>query len=321
MKNNVTHIDQDEIKRLLSRNAAEQSFTENEAELLETAVNACDDYFAAQHVDMLSAWEKINSRVGEPKASTVNAKRFHINRYVWIPAAAAALALLLLLPVFRTNHTQIIKDEKLVSENTSTERQIILPDGTSVTLNRNAKLVYSKQFAANDTRQVELSGEAFFEVKHDASHPFIITAAGAKVKVLGTSFNVKTFENEKRIEVVVSTGKVEVWRPDRSKHIFITPGQMGIATHNADPQLTDADMNRIGWKTQRLVFRNQSLDYIVNNLEQTYHQPIGFSDGSIRDLKLTATFEKQSLEDVLGVIANTHQLRYSKTTSGYLLSR
>jgi transmembrane sensor len=320
MENTTTHIDQNEIKRLLAGNAAEQSLAENEAELFETAVNAYDDYFAAQRVDSLNAWKKINSRVGGSQASTVNAKRFHINRYIWIPAVAAALALLLLLPLFRAEKTQVVQIDKLVSENASTERQIILPDGTSVTLNRNAKLTYPKQFA-KEARQVELRGEAFFEVKHDANHPFIVTAAGAKVKVLGTSFNVKTFENEKRIEVVVSTGKVEVWSPDRLKHIFITPGLMGITAKNTDPQVVDADMNRIGWKTKRLVFRNQSLDYIVNYLEETYHQPIAFSDASIRNLKLTATFEKQPLEDVLGVIANTHQLHFSHNGNGYQLSR
>ena len=93
---------------------------------------------------------------------------------------------------------------------------ITLPDGSKVILNAGTTITYPNAFVSKN-REVEINGEAFFEVAHDAEHPFIVKANQINVEVLGTQFNVKAYEEDDWIEVSLSEGKVEVQSKDKKK--------------------------------------------------------------------------------------------------------
>ena len=101
-----------------------------------------------------------------------------------------------------------------------------MPDGSTIFLNRNSEFSYRSNFG-DRSRNVILTGEAFFEIAPDASKPFIIDAGNARVRVVGTSFNVITSNSESAVEVFVKTGKVMLSSNSGSESIALDPGYIG----------------------------------------------------------------------------------------------
>ncbi len=104
--------------------------------------------------------------------------------------------------------------------------KVELPDGSTIFLNRNSQLSYRSNFNGRG-RNVNLKGEAFFEIAPDATKPFIIDAGNARVRVVGTSFNVITRNSESAVEVYVKTGKVLLSDNSGSKELALDPGYIG----------------------------------------------------------------------------------------------
>lgn len=315
MNKNIPHINKDELNRLLvSEETQVDSLSEEQLSKIETAANAFFIYEQAQNVSVDEAWLNVDKKIknGKQKVKqTSNSRRI----IIWVSAVAAvALALIVLYPVTNSTLTNSVVDNK-IAYLTAQGGKVVLPDGSIVSLNENSTLRYPKQFAENE-RNVELSGEAFFEIKRDTLHPFIVKAAEAHVKVLGTTFSVNTHKNN-RVEVIVATGKVEVWHSNFDKHVVITPGRKSIAFNEAEPVVLTADMNEIAWKTGLLKFSNCTLGYIAASLTKTYHKPIVLATSQLENLRLTATFDNQSLADVLSVIAQTHHLQIKTVGEGF----
>ncbi len=175
-----------------------------------------------------------------------------------------------------------------------------LPDGSVVTLNSGTKLTFPEKFDDNQ-RIVELNGEAFFEVEHDKDRPFIVRSNGSIVKVLGTSFNVRTYLEEAMINVAVSTGKVSFTSPDDKEAIILSPnqmityqsGQQGIVVEKVDA------LDVFGWKDKILYFKNSELKDIIRELERWYGvRIVAKKDFSFKG-NFTGEFENKSLENVL----------------------
>jgi transmembrane sensor len=162
----------------------------------------------------------------------------------WKYAAAAAIAILASIPLFigsREVLTSAVKTEiavvKLndqlveVTNNTSSAHDVNLSDGSVVILAPHSTLRHPEHFS-KDQRHVELTGEAFFKVKRDASKPFIVHSKEIITKVLGTSFRITAFEDSKEIVVAVKTGKVSVsptaLNANTLKDVILTPNQQII---------------------------------------------------------------------------------------------
>jgi ferric-dicitrate binding protein FerR (iron transport regulator) len=202
---------------------------------------------------------------------------------------------------------------------------VTLPDGTVVTLNYNSKLHYPKQFTGK-FRKVSIEGEAFFEVKPDASKPFVISAGKAQIKVLGTSFNVCARPGDKTVEVTVETGKVQVGCHELAQqpchNLILTPGEKGImfTSDNEFKKSLNENPNVTAWKTHDLVFHKTRLEEVITNLENVYHADIQLSDPSFNDLVLTAHFNNQSIDFILEVIRLTFNLELSTQNGQYFLT-
>jgi len=182
-----------------------------------------------------------------------------------------------------------------------------LPDGTFVSLNRGSTIEYPEHFNGN-TREIKLTGEAYFSVKHDDKSKFVIVNGNVRIEDIGTSFYVNTNKSVGQMEVVLSEGKAVVYFDDNpSGQVVISPGErvdIRVAANNIIKSINE-DENYIAWKTRKFVFTNNTLIEVVTLLNKVYQSDIRISGNNINNCRLTAIFDNQSLESVLNVIKST----------------
>jgi len=195
-------------------------------------------------------------------------------------------------------------------------KEVVLPDGTVVWLNKNSTLAYSKKFTG-DKREVSLQGEAFFKVHHNTEKPFVISTPNAGVEVLGTSFNVKTTGDNTK--VVVATGKVRVSNTGGSEEVVIVPGFSAEVTGVAVRKFRTDNPNYLAWKTGEFSFNNASLRDVVNDLNTWYDDKLVLEMGEGFECKLTANFNKATLKDVLETIRLTCDVEIIQQNRKYII--
>lgn len=242
--------------------------------------------------------------------------------FIRIAAVAASVVIILTTVLFlqstnnnKSNAAEFSKLEK--KQNSKGTKSIIeLSDGSKVWLNADSKIQYPPLFAGN-TREIYLDGEAFFEVAKNAQKPFIIHLANGTVKVLGTSFNVRAYNNEKVVETSVATGKVAFIPKYNSNKkqdtLFITPNNK-VRYHFDEekvaimPTLVTDDK---AWTEGKLIFKAMTLQDITTELERNFGKTAVFLDDEARGYVLTGSFQNNTLEEIM------YYLSLSKTTKIY----
>lgn len=198
---------------------------------------------------------------------------------------------------------------------------VVLPDGSTVSLNNHSSLRYPKKFN-KEQRDVKLEGEGFFEVKGDPAWPFVITTTELDIRVLGTSFNVNAYESNTEIEVVVSTGEVAVTRHGEiPKTIILKPGSKAVYL-KAEEDLklsTKIDRNYLAWKTRSFVFEDESLADVSTALNKVYSSDIIIPSDSLKEAKITSSFHEQTLDAILNVLAATLDIEVVESGGQILL--
>lgn len=198
-------------------------------------------------------------------------------------------------------------------------KEVLLPDGTKVFLNYKSKVVLPSAFD-NNQRVVNLSGEAFFDVARDTLRPFIINIDDAMVKVLGTSFNVKKNAKEDQIEVLVTSGKVNLSdKKNRRKGAVLTKGEFGVLKKEKVFKANQKRENYMAWKTRKLVFKSSSFEEVANSIQDTYHVDMEYND-NMKNCRLTTTFDNLSLEEILKTIKETHNIDFEIKNKKVILS-
>lgn len=194
---------------------------------------------------------------------------------------------------------------------------ITLPDGSTVKMNASTRIEYPEHFAA-DVRRVKLSGEAFFQVTRDPSHPFIIDTQNASVEVLGTSFNVSAYPQAGVVVVNVETGKVKLTQRSEGKAVIksaiLPAGERGWIKV-ADGEIFQEEMlatNYSSWITKKIVFQRTPLAEAFVVLENTYHVNIKMENSEIGRIPYTVNFANSKLDDIIEVIARTHKLKVTR---------
>jgi hypothetical protein len=183
-----------------------------------------------------------------------------------------------------------------------TKVQFTLPDGTAGWLNSNSRLKYNGNF--NLDRQVTLNGEAYFDVFKDKKRPFVVNTNDIFVRVLGTRFNIASYENEKDIEVVLEEGSLVFNAKKINKTYKMVPNDLvsydkteqDFSTKTVHPQ------KYISWTQGRLEFRNDPMDVISRRLERWYNIDIELNVNLKDDPRLRATFVDEGFEEVLGLL-------------------
>lgn len=258
-------------------------------------------------VDINQEWKKFVQTV-EKKEAPVRTLIQENSSWPWLRIAATFF--LIAVSGFVINYF-IFKNSDINFQTADSTRLITLPDGSTITLNKYSELSYSSDFG-EQSRNVKLTGEAFFEIKHDVQKPFIITVNNVAVEVVGTSFNVQGYDSRKEIEVTVQTGAVKFSMPELNKEIKLVAGQKGTYSKVA-MELSSAnnvDINFLAWKTRKLVFTESDLKSVVETLNKTYQVSISLPANIPSSCVVTVIFDHQSLESVLTVLETTLNIKY-----------
>lgn len=192
-----------------------------------------------------------------------------------------------------------------------------LPDGSTVTLNHNSKVRFQNNESWRFNRQLELEGEAFFEVASDSLHRFLVKAGNAEVLVLGTAFNVRHYLTEAAVEVEVEKGVVELRDRRKPKDgIRIKAGQKSALAEGKKPALAPApELNGQAWRTGRLKFASKPVKEAIKEIERYFEVKIDISQSEISNCILTSNFEKESINRVLRSFVKVYGVEIRATGS------
>ncbi|WP_143310927.1 FecR family protein [Chitinophaga vietnamensis] len=212
-----------------------------------------------------------------------------------------------------------------VSTRNGSRTSIQLPDGSRVWLNAGSKLTYDKDFGSS-SREVSLSGEAFFDVAKNAELPFIIHTAAMDVRVLGTRFNIRSYPGDKNTEAALIQGSIEASPKDRpAEKIILKPnekilvlnaipsGGSAASRQHSDPvvavqRLTyyeSADSTvaiETSWMDNKLVFRDESFASLAKRMERWYGVTIRFSEPQEEQLRFTGVFQGETVQQALNAL-------------------
>jgi len=206
------------------------------------------------------------------------------------------------------------------------QKTVLLSDGTKIFLNGDSRFKY-KSFTNSEKRIVGLDGEAFFDVARNEKKPFLIELSNAGIQVLGTSFNVKSYADDIEIETSVKTGKVafslknKFFSFKKSKTIFLEKGQKGIINKNDESLKSGLNKNEFAWMNNKLVFENTSLFNISKALYRTYGAVFEFENEGLKELKITAKFENENLDEILKMLEMTKGFSFEKREEIIFISK
>ena len=261
-------------------------------------------------IDENEAWKRLQSRISNTKKDVGANKKIIGWRSVLKIAALIVVLLGGSLLIYQQQSSRIISLDTANQVRTET-----LPDGSLVTLNKNAHFEYPKNFSG-DTRKVLLVGEAFFNISPNKEKPFIIDANGVQVKVVGTSFNVKT--NAQKTEVIVETGIVEVSKNENS--IRLKPQEKAIVNASGSALKQNASDRLYNYyRSNEFECINIPLWRVVEALNEAYGSQIVIDNPNIKELRFRTNLINQSLDDNLLIIAETLDIQIEKNGNKILL--
>lgn len=244
-------------------------------------------------------------------------KRINLHKIVTELVKVAAVALILLGGnyLFDLQKADVIETPVLYQTlyvPAGQRAELILPDSTRVWLNAHSKLVYPVTFQKNN-RQVELDGEAFFDVRHDENSPFLVKTKRIDVKVLGTEFNVIAYSEVSDFKISLLRGGVELEATDASDTYRMKQGEQIRFEEGKYVSSKIADMDYFKWKEGLLCFSNQPIGEILDKLSLYYDVKIGVSNQSFLKERYSGKFRvKDGVEQVLKVLQLEHKFAYVK---------
>ncbi len=266
---------------------------------------------AAIKPDMENMWDKISSEIdsSEKNRKTLKAPRFK-TLFKYAAIFMLGLGISGYIAYQRINHIEWIE---YISNNNNLE-DILLPDGSTVALNKASTLFYKKQFLA-DTREVKLIGEAFFQVKRNPNKPLIVNVNDAVVKVLGTSFNIDATDSLGHILVTVNSGRVMFHqKADTSNCVYLLKGDRGVFSSYEQTIIKseNEDENYLAWKTGILLFKNNTLPEVCEVLNKYYDTNIIIDQPDLVEKQLTARYDNLPLSEVLELLHLALDIQYIK---------
>lgn len=196
--------------------------------------------------------------------------------------------------------------------------KVVLPDGSEVWLHSNSTLSYNN-FNKNNLREVNMTGEAYFDVKKDAGKPFVVKVNDVKVKVHGTSFNVNAYDKSGHVLVSLFEGKVSI--NVAGKQVFLSPGEEGSydgITRSLSVKQGDVDFAR-SWSSDHLRFENKNLRQVCRYLSKWYAVDIDIDPAIADNQSYTFTLRNESLEEVTRILSRINSIDYHFDENNKLL--
>lgn len=232
-----------------------------------------------------------------------------------------------------------------ISTRYGSRTDIVLPDGTKVRLNAGSKLTYDKSFGEL-IRNVKLTGEAYFNVVHNAEKPFVIHTTAMDIKVLGTEFNVKSYPDENTTEASLIRGSIEVTLKDkRAEKIVMKPTEKLVVSNEIAGNATiikpvkkmlkpsapifslshlnyysgDSTILETSWVNNTLIFEDESFEEVAIRMSRWYGVNFEFGDPGIQRTRFTGNFKNESVEDALKAMQITADFAYRITAGKHIL--
>ncbi|WP_455784707.1 FecR family protein [Butyricimonas faecihominis] len=200
--------------------------------------------------------------------------------------------------------------------------QVTLCDGSVVRLNAGSRLEYPNSFPSHE-RKVRLTGEAYFEIKHDG-RPFMVEVRQASIRVYGTHFNINAYQ-ETNIETVLVEGKVGVSIQDSTyQEKILKPNQLSrLNLLTGEQEIVDVDVQKyIAWTTGFLRYDNDSLELLIEDLSRWYGTNFDFKDNKLKNIRISASINKDTpLEEVLAMIQTTAKIKFHLIERRYIITQ
>ncbi|MES2893766.1 MAG: FecR domain-containing protein [Bacteroidota bacterium] len=328
------------VSKRLSGEATEAELSELEAVMNSDANHALQFKIQQQYweehdnlnqQDIETSLQKLLTRLELPageQLTEVPAKARSIFGYSRLSiAAAAAVAVIVSLSIFflpssrkQGASSQVASLEKKQNSK-GIKSTIQLADGSKIWLNADSKIQYPEVFDGN-TREVYLNGEAFFEVAKNPAKPFIIHLANGTVRVLGTSFNIRAYDNEKAVETSVATGKVAFIpkyknTTKKADTIFLTPNKKLSYVFTAEKIEVAATIaiNDKAWTEGKMIFKAMRLQEIATELERNFGKKVVFNNEEAKNYILTGSFQDNTLEEVMYYFSLSKKIHYKITNN------
>ena len=203
---------------------------------------------------------------------------------------------------------------------------IELADGSKIWLNADSKVQYPALFNGN-TREVYLNGEAFFDIAKNPSKPFIIHLSNGTVRVLGTSFNIKAYDNEPVVETSVATGKVafipRLKNNRKADTVFLTPNNKVVYRLDEEKIITAVTVSEEdkAWTEGKMIFRAMLFKEIAVELERNFGKKVVFNNEEVRNYRLTGSFQNNTLAEILYYLSKTKAFSYTISDEEIAISR
>jgi len=302
---NTNHNETD-VQRLINGSIKSQE--------LDSLLNrvACD----GNDPDFQHSFRELWGEMVEPKEAIVKMNRQKLNRTILSVAASIALVLSV---VGTVSLSGVFNQERFLSVATPSHqiKSVNLSDGSHIKLGSLSKLEYIGDYEDVKHRDVKLNGEAYFKVAKNPAKPFIVHTGLGIIKVLGTSFNVRSFNDEKRMEVTVLTGRVSV--TIANKEWILTPDNKLITDSRTGKTIVQnvKAAKSIDWTENRINFNNASLREVINRFEKLYGVDIeskGLKDDRV---SISGEYSAASLEDNLKMMCFSANLKYEKVKNNY----
>ena len=257
--------------------------------------------------------DRLTDRIKRPVIISYAGKGNSAWKYLSIAASIALLLVSSLLLIDNEPEQTLVYYETTAVPDAKTK--ITLPDSSVVWLNANASLRYPREFS-KQIRQVEIKGEAFFEVRKDEKKPFIVQTDGIGIHVLRTTFNVDAEPD--KTEVTLITGKVGLYKSknlSQTADRILSPGERAVF-FKSDDNLSVSTIrpeNTISWVTGNFIFRDSSLEEIMQELQRAFHVKIHVQNENLKKQTFNANFtERETLDEILSVLQISARYKIEK---------
>lgn len=264
--------------------------------------------------DVNKAFERFKERTGIDKQ-----KKKHISFYKYVGAAAVAVVLLAFMTVTAYYvgklHSHNSFSDIIVEAPMGAKTRVQLPDGSMAWLNAGSQIIYSQGFGIND-RTISLKGEGYFEVTKNKEKPFIIETKELAVKVLGTKFNFKNYEEDCKAIVDLFEGKVALVNKIVNKDLqYLSPNEkMTLDKGSGVMNITQSGNSKqaLQWTKGNLVFDEDLLPEIIQILERSYNVKIEILKKDLETLRFYGNFDQQNytIYDILNRFSETGRIKY-----------
>ncbi len=262
-------------------------------------------------------WTELSARIkADESGSTTSETSKSSTRYIPIKkiyrivAAASVLLAITFSGAFYLGRNNFQNKSTIQTYSSLTGKsKVTLPDGTEVWLHSNTTLSYNSNLKS-DKREVDMQGEAYFCVKHDANRPFIVHSNGASVKVHGTKFNVNSYSISDNILVSLYEGSVSM--KIANKDVVLKPGEEGNydkLNKILDVKIGDVDFAK-SWTNDQLRFKDKNLRYVCRYLAKWYSVDIIIDSAIANNQSYSFTLQNESLEDVIRIMSRINSIEY-----------